>query len=190
MTMEEFRAVFLEGSIKDWASLLSLPGENNMEVYTRSDACGAAETFAKYLGGRQEDLRGIGIFGDPGLAEAVVNDPKGIGFNNTIFVYDVVTGKKREGIEVIPIDINGNGHIDPEEDFYESFETVLNAIATGVYPSPPARELYFVSHGKPQKQAVIDFLIWTLTEGQKFVPTAGYVPITEQKINEYIEKLK
>lgn len=190
MTMEEFRAVYLEGTVKDWASLLRIPGESGMEIYTRSDACGAAETFAKYLGGRQEDLKGIGIYGDPGLAEAVVNDPKGIGFNNTIFVYDVVTGKKREGIEVIPIDINGNGQIDPGEDFYESFETVLNAIATAVYPSPPARELYFVSHGKPKKQAVIDFLNWTLTDGQKYVPDAGYVPITEEKIKEYVEKLK
>lgn len=37
----------------------------------RSDAAGAAETWAKYFGERQEDLKGIGIFGDPGLAQAI-----------------------------------------------------------------------------------------------------------------------
>lgn len=133
---------------------------------------------------------GIGIFGDPGLAEAVAKDPLGIGFNNTIYVYDVRTGHKRPGAEVIPIDINGNGNIDQEEDFYENFSDVLAAIANGIYPSPPARELYFVSNGKPQKQAVIDFIKWTLTEGQQYVAEAGYVPISQEAINHYLEKLK
>ncbi|MDF1547008.1 MAG: substrate-binding domain-containing protein [Bacteroidales bacterium] len=190
LTREEFSAIFIDGSIKDWGELLNESTKSEIKVYTRSDACGAAGTWAKYLGGKQEDLKGVGIYGDPGLAEAVAKDPAGIAFNNTIFAYDIKTGKKRPGIEVIPIDINGNGTIDPEEDFYETFEGVLKAIADGVYPSPPARELYFVSKGKPEKQATLDFIKWTLTEGQKFVKEAGYVPIDQNKINGYLEKLK
>lgn len=190
LTRDEFKAIYIDGTIKSWGELLSVGDGKDMVVYTRSDACGAAETFAKYMGGKQEDLLGIGIFGDPGLAEAVVKDPYGIGYNNTIYVYDVTTGKKRPGAEVIPIDINGNGKIDPEEDFYETFDGVLKAIAAGVYPSPPARELYFVANGKPQKQATIDFIRWTLTEGQKFVTEAGYVPIDQERIDQYLKKLK
>ena len=190
LTREEFKGIYIDGSIKNWGELLKIPEGNDMVIYTRSDACGAAETFAQYLGGKQEELLGIGIFGDPGLAEAVLKDPLGIGFNNTIYVYDVNTGKKRPGSEVIPIDINGNGVIDREENFYDTFEEVLTAIASGIYPSPPARELYFVANGKPQKQAVLDFLRWTLTEGQKYVAEAGYVPISQEKIEDYLEKLK
>ncbi|MDD3892546.1 MAG: substrate-binding domain-containing protein [Bacteroidales bacterium] len=190
ITKDEFKSIYIDGSVSDWADILQTSNKTALKVYTRSDACGAAETWAQFLGGKQENLKGIGIFGDPGLAEAVAKDPAGIGFNNTIFVYDVLTGKKRPGIEVIPIDINENGTIDPEEDFYESFEGVLKAIADGVYPSPPARELYLVSKGKPEKQAVLDFIIWTLTEGQKFVKEAGYVPLDQNIINGYKEKLK
>ncbi|MFZ5428934.1 MAG: PstS family phosphate ABC transporter substrate-binding protein [Bacteroidota bacterium] len=190
LTREEFKGIYIDGSIKNWGELLKIPEGNDIVIYTRSDACGAAETFAQYLGGKQEELLGIGIFGDPGLAEAVLKDPLGIGFNNTIYVYDVNTGKKRPGSEVIPIDINGNGVIDREENFYDTFEEVLTAIASGIYPSPPARELYFVANGKPQKQAVLDFLRWTLTEGQKYVAEAGYVPISQEKIEDYLEKLK
>ena len=104
--------------------------------------------------------------------------------------YDIKTGKKRAGIEIIPIDINENGQIDPEENFYNTFDEVLKAIADGKYPSPPARELYFVAKGKPQKQSVIDFIKWTLTEGQKFVKEAGYVQIKQEKIDEYLGKLE
>ncbi len=190
LTKDEFKAIFIKGSIENWGDLLKVTEKKGIVVYTRSDACGAADTWAKYLGGKQENLQGIGIYGDPALAEAVASDPEGIGFNNTIYVYDIKTGLKRPGIEVIPIDINGNGIIDTAENFYGTFDGVLKAIADGMYPSPPARELYFVSKGKPAKKASLDFIKWTLTKGQRFVKEAGYVPVSEQKINEYLEKLK
>lgn len=190
LTREELAAVFIDGRITGWTSLLGAGPDKQIVVYTRSDACGAAGTWAQYLGGMQEDIRGIGIYGDPGLAEAVSKDPMGIGFNNTIYIYDNTSGMKRPGMEVVPIDLNGNGHIDEEEDFYGTFTAVLEAIASGRYPSPPARELYFVSGGKPEKTAALDFLQWTLTEGQGFVSKAGYVPLGQDRITGYVEKLK
>ncbi len=190
VTKNEFQKIFIDNSIKDWGEMLAVSSKKEMIVYTRSDACGAAETWAKYMEGKQEDLIGVGIFGDPGLAEAVSMDPAGIAFNNTIYVYDIKTGKKRPGMEVIPIDINENGSIDPEENFYDEHGGVLKAIAEEVYPSPPARELYFISKGKPTKNATLEFLRWTLTDGQKFVKEAGYVPIDQEKIDNYLEKLK
>lgn len=189
LTKENFTAIFTDEIDEDWGKLLKVAGKGKVMVYTRSDACGAAETWAKYLGGKQENLLGIGIFGDPGLADAVAKDKYGIGFNNTAYAYDVKTGKKRKGMDVIPIDINGNGVIDPEENFYDSFESVLKAIADGIYPSPPARELYFVSKGKPEKKATLDFIRWCLTDGQKYIMEAGYVPIEQEKIKHYLDQL-
>jgi len=190
LTKEELTGIFIDGSITEWNDVLNVDELREIQVYTRSDACGAAGTWAKYLGGKQEDLKGVGIHGDPALAEAVGKDPVGIAFNNTIFIYDIKTGKKRPGIEVVPIDQNGNDTIDPEENFYDTFDAILDAIAEGGYPSPPARELYFVAKGKPEKQATLDFIKWTLTDGQKFVKEAGYVPIAQDKINHYLDKLK
>ena len=40
-----------------------------------------------FLGKKQEDLLGIGVFGDPGLNEAVRKDALGIGFNNINYAY-------------------------------------------------------------------------------------------------------
>ena len=44
--------------------------------------------------------------------------------------------------------------------------------------------------GKPQKQATIDFMKWTLTEGQKYIKEAGYVPVEQNLINGYLKKLE
>ncbi|WP_423129132.1 PstS family phosphate ABC transporter substrate-binding protein [Gaoshiqia sp. Z1-71] len=188
LTRDEFRKIFITGEVTNWDQLPGIETDLVINVFTRSDACGAAETWANYLGANQENLQGIGIFGDPGLADAVVKDVKGVGFNNTIYLYDVKKGVKNQGIEVIPIDVNENGFIDADEAFYDRFDQVLAAIAEGKYPSPPARELYLVSKGKPQKQATIDFLKWVETKGQAFVSEAGYVPLSGSTLDEQILK--
>jgi phosphate transport system substrate-binding protein len=187
-TLEMFQEIYLNSKTRTWGEFLDLPDQNKINVYTRSDACGAAEMWGKYLGENQESLLGIGVFGDPGIADAVKNDKYGIGFNNVIYAYDIKSRKKYEGMEVIPIDLNGNRLIDPEENFYGSLETIMNAIQTNKYPSPPARDLYLVSKGKPTDLVVIAFLNWILSEGQKFVNEGGYVQLPDEKINN--EKIK
>lgn len=185
LTRETLVAYFLKGGKKYWKNT-----PNEVNVYSRSDASGAAEVWVKYLGGKaQEELKGIAVFGDPGLADAVKNDANGIGFNNVIYVYDLNSGKKYPGVDVAPVDTNGNGLIDPEEDFYDNLGEITKAIADGRYPSPPARELFLVSKGKPQSKVVKTFLSWVLTKGQAFVSANGYILLEEPRITTEIKKL-
>jgi phosphate transport system substrate-binding protein len=97
--------------------------------------------------------------------------------------------KPYQGLAVIPIDLNANGKIDKEENFYNNLDEVINAINTGLYPSPPARQLYFVSAGKPSGKLVNAFLEWVLTDGQKYVGEAGYVLLKQDVIRQEMNKL-
>ncbi|MDX2247786.1 MAG: substrate-binding domain-containing protein [Bacteroidia bacterium] len=185
LTREELSGYFLKDGKKVWPN-----STTEVNVYTRSDASGAADVWAKYLGGdAQESLKGIAVYGDPGLADAVKNDPKGIGYNNIIYVFDLNSGEKYPGIEVVPIDINENGGIDPEEDFYHNLDEITAAIADGRYPSPPARELYMIAKGKPTDPIILEFLNWILVKGQVFVEANGYILLSETVINEQKKKL-
>ena len=190
LTQGQLKEIYLSGKNISWGSVLDTSNTNNISVYTRSDAAGAADTWAEYLGSKQNDIKGTGIFGDPGLADAVAKDPFGIGFNNLAYVYDVTTGKKRPGIDVVPIDKNNNRQIDADENFYGSADSILAAIADGRYPSPPARDLYFLTKGKPTDPQIIAFLKWVLTDGQQDVKAAGYVPLPPEKIKAQLDNLK
>ena len=53
---EEFNNIFITATIKDWNQLPGLKTSASMNVYIRSDAAGAAETWANYFGKKQEDL--------------------------------------------------------------------------------------------------------------------------------------
>ncbi len=185
----EFASIFVDHSIATWDQLLGTKGSKRINVYTRADAAGAADSWAAFFGKKQENLKGVGVSGDPAVADAVRKDINGIGYDNTLFVFDPKSGKKLPSIEVVPIDVNGNGQIDANENFYGNLRIFLKAVNDGNFPSPPARNLYFLTKGKPQKKEVLDFFKWVLTSGQNFVNVAGYVPLPKGVLADQVKKL-
>ena len=113
VSQETFIGIFITGEITTWGQVVGRPEVTDpIHVFTRSDACGAAATWAEYLGKAQEDLLGIAVYGDPGLLDAVIKDPLGIGFNNLNYAFDMETGMPVAGARVVPIDVDGNGQAD------------------------------------------------------------------------------
>lgn len=189
-TQEELRHIFLGGYYKLWSDIDSRFVQEPLEVYVRSDAAGAAETWAKFFKANQEDLKGIGIFGDPGLAQAIKDNKLAIGFNNINYVYDLKSKKASAQIAALPIDLNQNGKIDPDENFYDSIDQLTSAVAQQKYPSPPARELMFVVRNDQQTRLLKAFIEFVLQEKQQaYLLENGYVPLEKDVIAQQLQKL-
>lgn len=181
-----FQDLWLTGRLLTWGEITGVTDKSKVRVYTRSDSCGAAETWAKYLGAKQEDLKGVGVYGDPGVAEAIRRDKTGLGFNNLNYAYDMKTGAPLPGIAVVPIDVNENGRIDREESLRTKKEA-MEAVLSGRYPSPPARDLYLVTKDAFAGPAKI-FVEWILTDGQKYIDEVGYLKIGSAQMKEALRK--
>ena len=185
----QFQSIFINGTGVRWGDLAGKPGESNkVQAYTRSDSCGAAEIWAKFLGAKQEDLSGVGVNADPGIAEAVSKDAYGMGYNNLNFAYDPKSGDPFGDLMMVPIDFNEDGKIDETESFYAKKADMAAAIADGRYKSPPSRDLYVVTKGKPAA-ASSDFLKWILTDGQQYVTAEGYIPLKSEVLSEEVKGL-
>lgn len=189
ITPETAARLWLTSEITTWGQVIGSSETATVNVYTRSDSSGAAEVWVKYMGGEaQEQLQGTAVNGDPGLAEAVRQDPLGIGYNNIAFAYDLSTGEQVAGIRVIPIDLNGDGTIGADEDFYGSREEINRAVTERRYPYPPARLLYLVTKGEPSPE-IAAFYRWMLGEGQQLVDAAGFVGLGEAEVQDGLSKL-
>ncbi|MFL7794180.1 MAG: PstS family phosphate ABC transporter substrate-binding protein [Anaerolineae bacterium] len=190
LTRETLEAIWM-GEIKTWGEVIDDPSiTDEIHVYTRSDACGAAETWAVYLGDyKQEDLQGVAVYGDPGLATAVSEDALGVGYNNLNFAYDADTDRPVAKIHIMPIDRNENGQVDADESFYATKAELTAAIADGRYPAPPARALYLVTMEAPDALTKT-FIEWVLTDGQAFVDETGYIQLSQVQLQDGLEKLK
>src|SRR5690606_13451946 len=191
LTQRELEDIFVHRKYKLWSDLDARFIHKPIEVYVRSDAAGAAETWAKFMRVHQEGLKGVGIFGDPGLVQAIKDKPLSIGFSNINFVYDLNTKQAVEHIAILPLDLDGDGHINKEEDFYDHLDSLTQAVATNRYPSPPSRDLTFVIHADKKTALLTAFIKFVLEkEQQSYLLDNGYVPLNDEIKNNELNKLK
>ncbi len=190
ISQETFAMIYVTGEIKTWGGVVGDPSiTDEIHVFTRSDAAGAAEQWAKYSGGAaQEDLLGIGVNGEPSMVDTIIKDPLGIGYGNLNSIFDLSGGGLVPGIIIPPVDINANGQVDDGE-LYKVKEDAFGAVADGIYPSPPSRFENLATKGKPSG-VTLAFIEWILTDGQQYLEAAGYVPLTAEQQAESLAKLK
>jgi phosphate transport system substrate-binding protein len=190
ISQETFKKIFVTGEIKTWGEVVGKPEiKDEIHVYTRSDACGAGEMWAKFSGGKvQDDIKGVGVNGEPALVDTVVKDPQGIGYSNLNSIFDMKSGNSLPGAVVTPVDVNKNGQADADE-YFKTMKEAVNAVASEKYPSPPARFENLATKGKPTG-LTLEFIKWILTDGQQFLGQAGYVPLTPEQQAESLAKLK
>jgi len=190
LTRDAVRDIWITEEAATWGQMVGSETTEAIHVYTRADACGAAQTWAEYLGNySQEDLKGVAVQADPGVAEAVNQDALAIGYNNLNFAYSADTGEPVEGIQVVPLDLDENGQIDPGESFYKTKGDLMGAIAEERYPSPPSRALNLVTQGKPEG-LVRTFIRWVMTDGQQYLDEVGYIHLSQEQLDEGLMKLE
>lgn len=188
ISRETLAKIFISGEVNTWGQVVGKPEiTERIHVYTRTETCGAAEIWGMYLGGGQTDLLGDGRFGDSGIIRALVNDPLGIGYSNQIYAFGL-GDVPPTGALILPIDLNANNQADPYE-ILDTRQKATAAVASGIYPSPPARFLYLVTNGKPGG-VVQDFLEWVLVEGQSIIDRLGYVQLSTEQLDASIEKIQ
>jgi len=190
ITQEIFNKIYITEEIKTWGEVVGDPTiTDEIHVFTRSDASGAADQWARYTGGEaQEDLKGVGVNGEPSILGEVIKDPFAIGYGNLNSIFDLSSGSLVPGVVIPPIDIDENGKADAVE-IYTVKEDAFSAVANGTYPSPPARFENLATLGKPEG-LTLAFIEWILTDGQQYLESAGFVPLTPEQQAESLEKLK
>ncbi len=181
------KALWVGGKALTWGDLAGTDSKDKVTLYTREDACGAAEMWAKSMNSTQADLKGTPVKGDKGVAEAVGKDPAGLGYNNLGAAFNPTTGAPTAGIAVVSIDVNDNGRVDPQEDV-STLEKAKKAIGDGTYPAPPARSLYLVTKGEFSGETA-KFVRWILNDGQKLVEQTGFVRVSDAELKAAQQKL-
>ena len=190
ISQETFAGIYITGEITTWGQVIGDDTiTDEIHVFTRSDSSGAAEQWAKFGGGKaQEDLKGVGVNGEPAILDTVIKDPLAIGYGNLNSIFDLSGGSLVPGIIIPPIDINANGQADADET-YTVKEDAFGAVANGTYPSPPARFENLATLGKPEG-LTLTFIEWILTDGQQYLESAGFVPLTPDQQAESLAKIK
>ncbi len=191
LTQEMLASIFSR-EVTNWGEATGTDLDEPIYVYGRSDSSAAYKQWGEFLGGytenQLENFADGNFDGDQPVAQAINNDTLGISMNNINYVYDFNTGDLEMNIRPVPLDIDESGTLSTEEDFYDDRDSFLTAVEDGIYPAPPAREMFLAAKNEFDEKAH-DFVEWVLTDGQQYVRDNGYAPLDDDRLIAQQERL-
>jgi phosphate transport system substrate-binding protein len=159
--------------------------EPTVTVYNRLEKSCAPVTFAAFYGSSFEEIKGKSVVGDDQhLLQAVQEDPNGISFNNPGFIYDLHNRKPVNNIAVIPIDLNDNGKLDADEDFYANLDVLIQRLETAPPAAIPVEGVTFAYNRQLEKSkpAVRIWIQYILEQGQQQLHAFGFLKQDQQQL--------
>ncbi len=158
---------------------------HKLTLYTRQQQACAPTTFARNYGHEQKDLLGKGIGGDDKhLLDAVLRDSNGVTYNNLGFIYDLKSRKQREGLSVIPIDLNSNGTLDETEKIYDNLDLLVDRLETEKQEEIAVGNINisFPEKVDASNKHYVDFVNWVLTNGQQYLHEYGFLNLPQNDL--------
>jgi glycine cleavage system H lipoate-binding protein/ABC-type phosphate transport system substrate-binding protein len=134
-------------------------------------------------------IHGIEVKSGEELVSAVRKDPNGLGFCRLINILDAQHQSIVEGIKLLPIDRNGNGLLDYNENIYEDFNTFSRGLWIGKYPKTLFSNIFSISSRQPEGESEVAFLKWVVTGGQQFLYNDGFSDLVASERQMTVEKL-
>jgi phosphate transport system substrate-binding protein len=152
----------------------------SLHVYTRDKPACASVAFAQHFNEKPQSIYAspnvIGVKGDDRtLLQAVKKDVHAVSYNNLGFIYDLQSRKLHDSLAVLPIDLNGNGTLDPQENFYQSLDHVLKHLEEHPQNVIPTDRVNLVYAPASTNKATQLFIQWLLKEGQQYNHSYGFL---------------
>ena len=204
------------GKIRKWndPAIVKLnPGATlparDIAVVHRSDGSGTTYIFVDYLSKVSPEFKrtvgvntsvnwpaGVGGKGNEGVAGLVSQTPGAMGYVELIYAlqnkisYGSVQNAAGEFVKASPDTVtNAAAAAQIPDDFRVS---ITNATGAGTYPisSFTWLLLYQSPSDTGRAKAMIEFMRWAVTDGQKFASELGYAPLPENVVNQELAALE
>jgi len=156
-----------------------------VDLYVRDKPVCAVKAFAGHFGFDPKRIKGNGINGDDqDLARAVKKDVNGFCFNNLGFIYEVKTRRVNDSLAILPLDLNENGKVDPDEQIYDTLDEVIAFIEKTKNPAFVNERVNFIFNKNTTNKSAGLFLFWILAKGQQFNHDLGFINPIRDELNE------
>jgi phosphate transport system substrate-binding protein len=190
LSPDKMQKVFTGGKQISWGDLLDTTGKEKVAVYSRADESGAADVFAGFLFRKASDLIGTKVTGDDEMISSIKKNPLAIGFCNLSYAFDIPSGERKGGIQIIPFDLDFDRQIDRKEIPFKDIDAAHRSVWLGIYPEALCRDLTIGSMGKPADPVVVEFIRYILGPGQKEVRKMGLCQLNEVYIRYSLDALR
>jgi len=145
---------------------------------------------AEFLEISPADLEAKRVKSSKDLLEALQGDTRAVGFCSLSCIRDMQAAGQLDGLELVPVDMNENGILDPREDFYSCFPHLFHAIRVGKYPHIFFSRVYLLYAVNETSDEELAFMEWLLGPGQARLASAGILALEDSEAYLALRKTK
>jgi len=169
----KFAGVYTEEGKLTWGKVLGSDADAEVNCYCVGDKS-LKFCLAQFL--QSENLTGnvAQVSDSDELLGSIKGDPYAIGFCRLSAVIDYSNNSIKEGLELVPVDINANGILEHNENIYSCLNDFNRGVWIGKYPGALCRNIHTISAKSPIAPEEKDFLQWILSGGQAYISEAGF----------------
>jgi glycine cleavage system H lipoate-binding protein len=173
ISASEFASLFSGSGKISWSDLIS--GGQNKPVHPYIiDNAEIKSSVSDFVKTDQAVLKAYLVAKPEEFIAAMQKDPYAIGFCRLSDIRSEGLNGTGDNIMLLPIDKNGNGHIDFFESIYHSPDELSRGVWIGKYPHALSGSIYAVSQARPADKNTLAFLTWIVTDGGKYLASNGY----------------
>lgn len=161
----EMIRMIIEGSHVKWGDILNGVQDRLIRIHYLNDPL-ITNALLDFTGSGKANMIGQNYMTAGEMLSEIAKDDFSVGFCRLSDLQD----KK---VSLLPIDKNGNGTIDSNEDIYSDMQAFTRGVWIGKYPKELYNDIFSIS-GTPVSANVAAFLNWIITDGQKTLSAEGY----------------
>ena len=162
------------------------PVSNPVNIYSRESQACSSIAFAGYFGFQPSDLKGKKVSGDDiYLISSIKKDSTGVTFNSLNYIYDLQTRKVKDGLTLLPLDIDEKARLSMNSNVDEALATIENAR----FETIPVEKVGLIFDNNPGNKEILNFVKWIVNEGQKFNHEYGFLNLDKKLQADEGEKL-
>ncbi len=184
----DFSMICTSGGNISWGEVLGISDQRAVHAYM-ADESSAADYLAEFMHTDPGELAGLARLDPEKMMKKIADDPGAIGFCSLTCLMKMESKGLSAGIELIPVDMDGDGQIGTFEDIYESSSMLSHAIFVGRFPRQLYSRIYAVTVEQAAGASVNAFMEWLLTGGQETLASAGILELGYGERNSRLEQL-
>jgi glycine cleavage system H lipoate-binding protein len=161
-----------------WSTLIENGPDLPLNLYTSKNP-GLQSGIARFLETEQVAIREQHKREPKALVASVQSEKYALGICYLTDIIDPDNKQLFKHLQILPIDKNGNGHIDYKEDIYANMETFSRGVWIGKYPKKLVNNVYAVASTPPNRESELAFLSWVIERGHVRLDNHGYGDLPE-----------
>ena len=182
---EAFARIYNGQSLVTWGEILGTSNENKVNAYAPAGSC-AKEYLAEFMSIEPGKLNERGSLETEEMLLRIAEDPYALGFCSLACL---MNQEEVSGIQLIPVDADGDGQIGTFENIYTSSSMLSHSIYVGRFPRSLFSPIYALSKEPPASTGELAFMEWLVNDGQEVLALAGILELGYGERNSRMEQL-